>query len=173
MKLFSSAAKSRETVTDLIRVVFDVNIWVHGLLGPFSEYPYLPQVPPLGKNSSADCMSLTFDGDRFSVFVSPHILKNVGKVLRSRGLSEPLVERTLNDIVEMVHLSQGSVLEPERSALAQSDFEDNLVLDLVLASNADVLVTADGEFLENNGWKGRAFLHPSAFVKLALGIRPF
>lgn len=171
-RLFNSAAKFPAAVSELLRVVFDVNVWVHGLVGPFSEYPYLPQVPPTGENSSADCLSLTFDGDRFSVFLSPHILRNVSKALLRQGASEATVERTLQDIVEMTHFSQGSVLEPERAVVAQNDFEDNLVLDLVLAANADVLVTADGEFLESNGWKGRAFLHPTAFVKLALAIKP-
>lgn len=158
-------------MTEPLRVVFDINVWVHGIVGPYSEFPYLPQLPPSTENSSADCISLAFDADRFSVFLSPHILRNLGRVFREYGLSGPLIQRSLEDIVEVVHVSQGSVIDPDRVVATQQDFEDNLILDLVLASNSDVLVTADQELLESNGRKGRAILHPTAFVKLALGIK--
>lgn len=158
-------------MTEPLSVVFDINVWANGIVGPYSEFPYLPQLPPTTENSAADCISLAFDPERFSVFISPHILRNLGRVLKEYGLSGPLIQRSLEDIVEVVHFSQGSVIEPDRVAVAQQDFEDNLILDLVLASNSDVLVTADRELLENNGWKGRAILHPTAFVKLALGVK--
>ena len=159
-------------MTDLIRVVFDVNIWVQGLVGEDTEYPYLPLVPPTGSNPSADCMSLAFDGDRFSVFTSPHILRNISKVLIHLGVSQTKTEKALADVVDMISFSLGSVVEPERLAANQRDHEDNLILDLVLESNSDVLVTLDKELLASNGWKGRAIVHPAAFVKLALSIRP-
>lgn len=155
-----------------IRVVFDVNIWVNGLVGTDTEYPFLPSVPPTGRNASADCMSLAFDGDRFSVFASPHILRNISKTLEHLGVSRKTSERALSDVVEMVIYSLGSVVEPDRIVVHQRDHEDNLILDLVLQTNSDVLVTLDKELLAANGWKGRAILHPAAFVKLALTIRP-
>lgn len=159
-------------MTEQLRVVFDVNIWVTGLVGKDTEYPYLPSVPPTGGNSSADCMSLAFDGDRFSVFTSPHILRNISKTLEHLGVSRETNERALSDVVEMVIYSLGSVVEPERVVVHQRDHEDNLILDLMLQTNSEVLVTMDKELLAANGWKGRAILHPSVFVKLALSIRP-
>lgn len=159
-------------MSERLRVVFDINVWVNGVIGPKSTYPFLPQVPPTGLNPSADCMSLAFDRDRFSVFVSPHILNNTARVFKLAGLNPKAVERITQDMVEMVHLSQGSVVDPPREALNQRDHGDNLLLDLLLATNSDVLVTCDGELLQVNGWKGRAILHPAAFVKLALTIRP-
>lgn len=156
----------------MLRTVFDVNVWLHGLIGPKSEFPYLTKVPPRSPNSSADCISLAFDGDRFSVFISPHILKNISRVLREAGLSQQTISRFCEDIVEIVIYSQGSVLDPERKVVELVDHEDNLILDLVSSTDSDVLVTADNELLSHSGWRGKIFLRPRDFVSLALRIAP-
>lgn len=155
-----------------LRVVFDVNVWLHAYLGPHSEFPYLQQIPPTTSNSSADCLSLALDGDRFSVYLSPHILRNIAKVLRSQGLSEVTAARVLDDFVEIALFSGGSVVDPDRSEVATEDHEDNLILDLVQAVGAEVLVTLDAGLIKLSGWKGRAFIQPRQFVALALGIAP-
>ena len=159
-------------MSDLLKVVFDINVWVNGLIGPRTDYPYLPVVPPKGDNPSADCMSLAFDGDRFSVFISPHILKNIGRVLLKAGISQPTAQRAMNDVVEMVAFSGGNVLEPARLAVNQQDHEDNLILDLVLATGSEVLVTCDRDLLSASGFKGTAILHPETFLNLALAMKP-
>jgi putative PIN family toxin of toxin-antitoxin system len=153
-----------------LRVVFDVNVWINALLGPHTDYPYLPVVPPKGLNPSADAMSMAFDGDRFAVYCSPHILRNIARVLHEAGLSEFTVSRALQDVADIVALSGGSIVEPKREVVHQRDHEDNLILDLVLETDAAILVTADSELLDANGWKGRAILHPKPFVDLALSI---
>lgn len=155
-----------------LRAVFDVNIWLYAFFGPDSEFPYLQSVPPATSNSSADCLSLALDGDRFSVFTSPHILTNIARVLRLEGVSEVNIKRTLEDFVDIVHLSQGSVLDPERKEVHLVDHEDNFILDLLISANCDVLVTSDRELLANSGYKGRMFLSPRDFVRLALTITP-
>lgn len=155
-----------------LRVVFDVNVWASALLGPSTEFPFLPTVPPTGANSSADCLSLAFDGDRFSVFISPHIIENLSRILAQSGISSALAARAIEDVVDIVHLSQGSVVEPRRLANQQRDFEDNLILDLVLDTGSEVLVTRDAELLAASGFKGKAIVHPSSFVQLALSIPP-
>lgn len=156
----------------MLRTVFDVNVWLHGLIGPATEFPYLHRVPPTSNNSSADCLSLAFDGDRFSVFISPHIITNVARVLTEIGLSKSLVSRICEDVVDIVLFSQGSVVDPDRSVVELVDHEDNLVLDLVLATRSEVLVTADADLLAASGWRGKVFLHPRDFVPLALRIKP-
>lgn len=156
----------------MLRTVFDVNVWLHGLIGPDSEFPYLTKVLPATSNASADCFSLVFDGDRFSVFISPHILKNIARVLRETGLSENLIARICEDIVEIVIFSQGSVLDPYRKIVELEDHEDNLILDLLFATNSEVLVILDNQLLDHSGWLGRVFLRPRDFVPLALRIAP-
>jgi predicted nucleic acid-binding protein len=91
-------------------------------------------------------------------------------VLHEAGLAEFTVSRALQDIADIVAFSGGSIVEPKRQAVNQRDHEDNLILDLVLQTDAVVLVTRDAELLDANGWKGRAILHPKTFVDLALTI---
>lgn len=159
-------------MSDLLKVVFDVNVWINGLIGPRTDYPYLPVVPPKGQNPSADCMSLAFDGERFSVFISPHILRNIGRVLLKAGVSQAVTQRALQDVFEMVAFSQGSVIDPDREVVHQVDHEDNLILDLVIATKSEVLVTCDQELISASGFRGVAILHPATFLNLALAINP-
>lgn len=117
-------------------------------------------------------MSLAFDGERFSVFISPHILRNIGRVLLKAGVSQPVTQRALEDVFEMVAFSHGSVIDPDREVVNQVDHEDNLILDLVMATNSEVLVTCDQELLSVSGFKGVAIVHPETFLNLALSIKP-
>lgn len=155
-----------------LRVTFDINVWITGILGPGTEYPYLPLVPPTGENPSADCLSMAFDGERFKVFLSPHIIKNIFEIVRAAGVSQQNAQRVIDDVTDMALLSGGSVIEPKRSALIQKDFEDNLILDLAYQTNSQILVTRDQELLEASGWKGIAILEPKIFVNLVLRTKP-
>lgn len=155
-----------------LSVVFDINIWAAAILGPDSSYPYLAVVPPTSSNASADCLSLAFDGDRFKVFASPHVLKNLFRVLTKAGLSESLAKRALQDASDIVHFSGGSILEPLREAVYQKDPEDNLILDLTLASGSEVIVTLDQEFQSASGFKGIAIIPPKQFLNFAIRVQP-
>jgi predicted nucleic acid-binding protein len=150
------------------RAVFDINVWVTGVAGPGTTYPYLPLVPPTGENSSADCMSLAFDGESFQIFISPHIIRNAYRVLVEAGVSQLTAQRFIDEIVEIVHLSGGSVVEPKREAVELKDFEDNLILDLAIQTSAQVIVTRDLEFQRKSGLRGIAIVDPKTFLNLAL-----
>lgn len=153
---------------DKLRVVFDVNVWVNALVGPNTEFPYLPVVPPTSANPSADCVSLAFDAESFTVFLSPHIMKNIFRVLVHLGVSEHWAKTAVEDIYDICLLSGGNAVEPFRQASNQKDFEDNLILDLLLATKSEVLVTSDAELLSATGWRGHAIVHPMDFVRLML-----
>lgn len=152
----------------MLRVIFDVNIWLHAVLGPRSTYPYLDAVPLRTANPSADCLSLALDGEKFQLFCSPHILNNVAKVLQLRGYDSSFVERYLEALTDAVHFSGGSVVEPSRTVNRSGDFEDNLILDLVAAVEADLLVTLDRELQSLSPAKGAAILDPDNFLQWVL-----
>ena len=152
----------------MLTVVFDVNIWLHAILGPKSTYPYLDAVPPRSANPSADCLSLALDGERFRVFSSPHILSNVARVLQARGYDSSFIERYLEALTDAVHFSGGSVVEPSRSVMRSVDFEDNLILDLVATVDADLLVTLDRDLQSLSPVKGAAILDPDSFLRWVL-----
>ena len=153
-----------------LRVVFDVNVWLDTFLGPLSDFPYLSVVPPGGESPASNCVSLAFDGERFQVFASPHVLTNVYRVLKASGLRDGICHRYIEDLADIVHMSGGSIIDPDREAVSQKDFEDNLILDLAKATGADVVVTSDVEFMKSSGWKGLAIISPSVFLRLALTV---
>ena len=150
-------------------VVFDINIYVNAIVGANSFYPLIEPVPPKSENPSADCLSLAFDGDHFALFASPHILENVARVLvQSFGVKTKTAEAYIELLLEIIAESGGAVIEPARKVFDVKDFEDNLVLDLVVASNALILVTADTDLTSLSPWNGRVLMRPQEFVNRQL-----
>ena len=154
-----------------IRVVFDINLFVDAFAGADSAFPVIKEVPPATSNSASDCFSLAFDGNNFALYVSPHILRNTKRVFSAMGLSTELIAEIIETLVEVVHFSGGSVVEPERSVFEVKDFEDNLILDLVKAVDAQVVVTSDRDLLELNPWNGRLVMTPRSFVEHVIRLK--
>jgi putative PIN family toxin of toxin-antitoxin system len=147
-------------------VVFDVNVYLNVFLAQDKEgFPLLPKVPPKTGNPSQDCLSLAFDAEKFNLFTSPHIIENVAKVLHEKELEEVTIGRILETLVEITHLSGGSVVVPPRLAFDSADFEDNLILDLVKYTDSKVLVTSDRGLLSLNPWNHRLILSPMDFLE--------
>lgn len=155
-----------------LRVVFDVNVLIDAFTGNQSSFPAIEVVPPASGNWAADCISLAFDGLDFELYCSPHIIKNMNRVFQSHmGLSSRFSATVAEAVSDIVHQSGGSIIEPNRRISENKDFEDNLILDLVVAVNADVLVTNDWDLLSMNPWNGRLILPPREFVERVLGAR--
>lgn len=155
-----------------LRVVFDVNIYVDAISHASSKFPYLSSLPPKTENSAADCLSLALDDEDFELYISPHILLNTAKVLRDEiGVAPKRVEAILTAFTEIVHCTQGSIVDPKRMNHDQKDFEDNLVLDLVRETESLILVTSDNELLRQNPWNGRLILRPNKFVEQIMRAR--
>jgi predicted nucleic acid-binding protein len=155
-----------------LRVVFDINVYVDAIAGSDSTYPYLSAVPPGSSNDAADCLSLALDGEDFELYISPHILSNTARVLQTEmNVKSKTVGAILTGITEIVHLTGGSIVDPERTNHDQKDFEDNLILDLVRTTEALILVTSDVEVLDQNPWNGRLILSPRRFVEQVIRSR--
>jgi predicted nucleic acid-binding protein len=155
-----------------LRVVFDINVYVDAIAGSDSTYPYLSAVPPRSSNDAADCLSLALDGEDFELYISPHILSNTSRVLQTgMNVKAKTVGAILTGITEIVHLTGGSIVDPDRLNHDQKDFEDNLVLDLVRTTEALILVTSDVELLDQNPWSGRLIVSPRRFVEQVIRSR--
>lgn len=153
-------------------VVFDVNVLVNAMIGKDSSYPLLASLPPMSSNASSDCLSLIFDAEEFALFASPHILANTLRVLvQKANVSEAAAVSYIDSITEMVGWSGGAIVEPPRKVFDVNDFEDNVILDLVLAVDARILVTEDTDLTELNPWNGRLLLRPRKFVEQAIQAR--
>lgn len=155
-----------------LRVVFDINVYVDAISHSNSTFPYLSSVPPKTSNAAADCLSLALDDEDFKLFISPHILLNTARVLKDEmGIEPKTVEAILTGFTEIVHCTQGSIVDPKRANHDQKDFEDNLVLDLVRETESLILVTSDAELLKQNPWNGRLILSPWRFVEQIVRTR--
>ncbi len=159
------------THSEATHIVFDINVLVNALVGPDSTFPLLSAVPPSTVNSAADCLSIAFDAEDFRLYASPHILANTARVLTLLGLSAALAEDYIEAIVDIVAGSGGQVIDPPRTVFDVHDYEDNLVLDLVVATDSLILVSDDTDLTELSPWNGRAILRPRDFVARVLRSR--
>ncbi|GAA1850952.1 putative toxin-antitoxin system toxin component, PIN family [Myceligenerans crystallogenes] len=147
-------------------VVYDVNVFVNAVVGADSEWPYLARLPPATGNADADCLSVAFDAEEFSLCTSLHILENVARVLRSFGWSHRSVEEYVDALAELVETSGGKVLDPDRRVFDVPDFEDNLILDVAVASDALIVVSDDTDLTSMSPWNQRiAILRPRDFIR--------
>ncbi len=147
-------------------VVFDVNVYLDYILGADGSWPLLPDVPPTTDNSAGDAVSLAF-ASRFRLFASPHILRNIARVMRAVGQIEATVEGFATAVVEICEFSGGAVIEPRPRDHGVADHEDNLIAALVKdpAVDALILVTSDSPLLDlGPNWNGRLVMHPRDFV---------
>jgi predicted nucleic acid-binding protein len=151
-------------------VVFDINVYLDYLLGDDGSWPLLPDVPPTTANPAADAVALAF-AQHFRLFTSPHILRNIARVLRTVGQLEPTIERFVAAIVDICELSGGAVIEPATRDHGIADHEDNLIASLARdpAVDALIIVTSDHHLLDlGPNWHGRLIMRPRDFVRHAL-----
>jgi putative PIN family toxin of toxin-antitoxin system len=152
--------------------VFDVNVLVNAMVGKDSSFPLFVELPPATDNPASDCLSLIFDAEEFALFTSPHILRNTLRVLVEKAhVSKDAATAYIDAITEMVAWSHGAIIDPPRKVHEVHDFEDNLILDLVVAVDALILVTDDTDLTELNPWNGRLLMRPRAFVQRAVQAR--
>ncbi|WP_100814397.1 PIN domain-containing protein [Microbacterium lacus] len=146
-------------------VVFDVNVYLDYILGDDGSWPLMPDVPPTTANPSADAVSLAF-ASQFRLFTSPHILRNIARVMRETGHDESTVEDFVAAVAEMCEFLGGAVIEPEELDHGVSDHEDNLIIALAkdAAVDALIIVTSDHDLLElGPAWHGRLIMRPREF----------
>ena len=153
-------------------VVFDINVLINAVVGDDSDFPYLAQVPPTTSNADADCLSIAFDADDFGVFVSPHIMENVARILGGAGLSATTIEAYVDAILDVVETSGAEVLDPPRKVFDVADHEDNLILDFAVACEATIVVSNDTDLTSISRWHNRvAVMRPRDFVGRTLQLR--
>lgn len=130
------------------------------------------EVPPGTGNSAADCLSLAFDGDEFRLFISPHIIRNITRILAELKVSQPRIEAYLDVVLELVDASGGKTIDPPRKCFDIQDFEDNLILDLALACEATLIVSDDTDLTSISPWHNRMpIMRPRDFVERMVQTR--
>lgn len=147
-------------------VVYDVNLLVTAVAGGNSPFRSWPSPPPVSGNPSADCVGIIVDAAEFSLWLSPHILSNVDRVLtellkwerpRASVYTETLMAAA-------VHSGGGLIDDVPRTVHDCPDYEDNLILDLAAEAGALIVVSNDTDLLAMSPWRGTPILEPKAFA---------
>lgn len=149
------------------RVVLDINVYLDYIRGGDGSLllPSPDQIP--SGAPAADSLVLAFD-DRYALFASPHILRNINRVMRADGQSDPVRRRFIEFITETCQLSGGAVLDPVVRDHAIGDHEDNHILSLAADPyvDADVVVSSDHDLLSMGpAWNGRLIMQPRQFAQ--------
>ena len=146
-------------------VVFDINIYVYAIASNDTDWPFLRHLPPTTDCSEADCMSLALDAEGFRLYASPHILRNITRLLIAAPLPEDLAKRWVVELVDIIEDTGGGIVEPPRAVFDVADFEDNPIMDLAVATDAVLVVSNDTDLTSISPWQGRIpILRPRDFV---------
>jgi len=155
-----------------VPVVFDVNVLVHAVALGEAPCRSWPSPPPTTGNPSADCLGVINDAAEFGLWLSPHILDNVADVLRSYvGWPDHAVDTYIDVLLEMTEASGGGAIDPPRVVGDCPDWEDNRILNLVVAVGGHLVVSEDVDLTSMSLWRGRPILEPSQFAALVDGSR--
>ena len=143
-------------------VTFDVNVLVAAVSGGPHAFWAWPSPPPLGGNLAANCLGIVNDAQEFSLWLSPHIMRNVLRVLATLIWARDRAFDYLQVLKEIAETSGGGVIEPEIHVNDCPDYEDTRILELALASGAILIVSDDGDLLTMSPWRGIPIIHPFA-----------
>jgi predicted nucleic acid-binding protein len=147
-------------------VVYDVNLLVTAAAAGNSPFRSWPSPPPVSGNPSADCVGIIVDAAEFSLWVSPHITANIGRVLTDLFKWEPTqTDAYLEALLSAAdHSGGGIVTDVPRTVHECPDHEDNLILDLAAEVGALIVVSNDTDLLSMSPWRGTPIIDPRAFA---------
>jgi putative PIN family toxin of toxin-antitoxin system len=117
------------------------------------------------------------DAVEFSLWLSPHVLTNIERVLESPASEggfewEPqFIEEYLEVLVEISKGSNGGVVDPAEAVTDCPDYEDNRILELALACQAAIIVSNERDLLHMSQWRGIPVLSPRAFAARVDAVR--
>lgn len=146
-----------------IAVVLDINVYLDHIRG--GTIMAAPDQLPTA-SAASDTLSLAFD-EQVRLFASPHILRNIARVMHNDGQSGNTISKFVGFISEVCSESGGAIVDPVVRDYAIGDHEDNNILALARDENvnADVVVSSDKHLLDlGPAWNGRLIMRPRSFV---------
>jgi len=155
-------------------VTLDVNVLVGAVVEGNSAFWSWPSPPPLSAFPASDCVGILNDGQEFALWMSPHVLRNVLRVLTDAGgyaWTANRAEEYAKALVEIVETSGGHVIEPGVHVSDCFDYEDNRILELALASSSVLIVSSDAHLLDMSPWRGIPIVRPREFASRVDAMR--
>jgi predicted nucleic acid-binding protein len=154
-------------------VVYDINVLVTAAAGGNSPFRSWPSPPPVSGNPSADCLGIIVDAAEFSLWLSPHIVSNIRRVLAELFKWESSqADAYLHAVLAAAdHSGGGIVAAVPRTVHDCPDYEDNLILDLAVEVGALIIVSNDTDLLSMSPWRGTPVIAPAAFASKVDAMR--
>lgn len=146
-----------------IAVVYDINVYLDHIRSGTGML--LPDNLP-SPSAASDALSLAFD-QQVRLFASPHILRNVHRLMLASGQSERTTAKYIEFVAEACDDSGGAIVDPVVRDYAIGDHEDNNILALAKdpAVDADVIVSSDHHLIDlGPAWNGRLMMRPRQFT---------
>ena len=146
-------------------------VLVRAIVTNRSSFEEWPSPPPRRAGAASECVGIANDAEEFALWVSPHILSNVERVLvEVFGWVPDQAERYTNRLREIAARSGGGEADPDEASPGKritdcSDFEDNRILELASVVDAFLIVSNDMEHLiPMSPWRGTPIIVDSEFV---------
>src|SRR6266576_4991741 len=111
-------------------VVYDINVLVTAAAGGNSPFRSWPSPPPVSGNASADCLGVIADAAEFALWLSPHVIANIDRILAQLfKWAQPQIDAYLRAIMLAAEHS-GDGIEDDVLAIinACAVLEHNLLL---------------------------------------------
>ena len=145
-------------------VTFDVNVLVSAVGGGPHSFWAWPSPPPLAGNMAANCLGIINDAQEFSLWLSEHVVANALRVLTNLDWEQERAAEYVRALNNIARRSGGGVVEPRVRVNDCTDYEDNRILELALASGSVLIVSSDVHLLDMSPWRGISILRPSEFA---------
>jgi predicted nucleic acid-binding protein len=154
-------------------VVYDVSVLATAAASGSSPFGSWPAPPPVSGNPSADCIGVIVDAAEFALWLSPHILVSVERVLAELfAWPQSEIDRYLRAVISAAERSHGGIAsEVPRTVRDCRDPEGNLILDLAAEVGALIVVSNDPDLLTMSPWCGTPIVEPSEFTAKVEAMR--
>jgi hypothetical protein len=120
-------------------------VLVTAAAGGNSPFRSWPSPPPVSGNASADCLGVIVDAAEFSLWLSPHIITGIDRILAQLfKWAQVQIDAYLRAVVMAAeHSGGGMVADVPRTVRDCPGHEDNLILDLAAEVGALLIVSDD------------------------------
>ncbi len=132
----------------MIRAVIDSNVYISGIL--FGGKP-------------RNVLDLAVRG-KIEVFIAPDMLSEIKDVLARKkfGFSPLAIQTILYEIESIATI----VFPSSNYKTVSRDYDDNMVVDCAMESNAAFIITGDNDLLSLGGFSDVRIINPAAFMDL-------
>ena len=152
-----------------VPIVVDINVLLAAVVSGDEDATFesFPSPPPVHGDPNATAIGILNDAHEAALWLSPHILDGVRRVLTRRdgfGWDRANAERYCAILERIAARSGGGVIRPRVRVNDCDDWEDNRILELAVASGALLILSNDDDLQRMSPWRGIPVLSARDFV---------